>query len=89
MKHVVIVVVLLTVGRGDLPVHCMEKQIYGSWKLFVGESQIRGPGPLSCGHSIPDDPSTSYKAGQEEFRASYTMEVELKADGTVSQQSNP
>jgi cathepsin C len=41
--------------RADLPVHCLKHQVAGDWKMSISEPHLTGPGPVSCGHHIPDD----------------------------------
>ena len=43
-KVFVLILILLTVMRCDLPVHCLKKQIVGDWTLHLTKSMLKGDG---------------------------------------------
>ncbi|CAD8121312.1 unnamed protein product [Paramecium sonneborni] len=71
--------------RADLPVHCLRHQIVGKWQLEFTEPQIKGSGPLTCGHNVPDNERTSQIAGQNTFKKAFSYEVILTAKNNVIQ----
>lgn len=44
---------------------------------------MNGMGQLSCGHDVPDSDKTSYKAGWDDFKVSYNLDVVLTEDYEV------
>jgi len=44
---------VVSLGRADLPVHCLRHQVAGEWEFTLGPL---GPKRTSCGHKKPDNP---------------------------------
>lgn len=78
---VILLALLLTLLRADLPVHCLKSQIVGKWQLHLAPPTLRGHGPLACGHDIPDNPDTSYKLTK--LDTDKVIKVELDSDYQV------
>lgn len=52
MMKLIILSIFSLISKQDLPVHCLAKDIAGTWTLYI-QSEIFNNQP-SCGHQKPD-----------------------------------
>ena len=60
----IIFLLLLSVYRCDIPVHCQQFQIEGEWEFKATKGNSKNKVELydmTCGHKLPSHESTSYK----------------------------
>jgi len=69
----------------DIPVHCVHRDILGTWELMMGESD--GDSSATCGHVTPDRIMTMVKHNvgptNPRFTVKRTLTVEFKNPNVV------
>ena len=66
----------------DLPVHCLQHQILGKWKVYLSDP-VKNTNVVNCGHDIPDNPLTSNFAMQKTFKSVKEFTIEILEDNNV------
>lgn len=87
LKSVFVTLLLLSLGtlvRSDLPVHCQESQVVGTWTIELTKPYVPEEGEfVTCGHKQPDDAKTSNTDGLAEFVAKTNFTIVLYANATA------
>jgi len=79
-----LLMVLPSVIKADLPVHCLKHHAVGTWTFMIEEPKtISDPFQNSCGHEWPDNPAKSYLAKADEFSAAQTFQYELSHENSA------
>ena len=55
MFSLLLYIILPLLISGDLPIHCLHRQVVGTWHLAHNQPSLK---PMSCGHTYPDNPLT-------------------------------
>ena len=89
-----LIILLFSSTKEDLPVHCLKSQIVGEWSFTLGKTtKLSSPSEkysFTCEHAIPSHESTSYLTNdkKDKLQKEKVINVSFFKDNTFTSSNN-